>query len=276
LNDGKFIPPQAHTFKLIFLAPKYETLEGLGVSRSKFARTRGWEQRKLPIVRLQRLSLNDYPGRLCAKAVIPGCNFRCPYCNKRELIFDYLSMDRVPERDVLDHLYRVKGYLTGLCIGGGEPTLHYGLLQFAYKVKSLGYKVKLDTNGTRPRRLRKMMEEGVLDYVAMDIKAPLDRYPEVVRYKVDVKAIEESIKLLRKGGIDHEFSTTVVPGIIEAKDIEEIARTLIGSKRFVIQQLKFGVNSCPEYSEIKPYTKSELEGFRQLVLPYFADCKIKY
>jgi len=246
------------------------------VSRSKLERKIRREQRKLPIVRLQRLSLTDYPGRLCAKVVIPGCNFRCPYCKNSELIFDYLSMEKVPERDVLDHLYRVKGYLTGLCIGGGEPTLHYGLLQFAYKVKSLGYKVKLDTNGTRPRRLRKMMEEGVLDYIAMNIKAPLDRYPDVVRYKVDVKAIGESIRLLRKGGIDYEFNTTVVPGIIGVKDIEEIARTLIGSKRFVIQQLKSEVNSCPGYSKIKPYTKNELEGFRKLVLPYFADCKIKY
>lgn len=246
------------------------------MSRSELEQKRGWARRGLPIVRLQRLSLNDYPGRLCAKAVVPGCNFRCPYCNNRELIFDYLGMNRVPERDVLDHLYRVKGYLTGLCIGGGEPTLHYGLLQFAYKVKSLGYQVKLDTNGTRPRRLRKMMEEGVLDYVAMDIKAPLDRYPQVVRYKVDIEAVEESIKLLRKGGIDHEFITTVVPGIIEARDIEEIARLLIGSKRFVIRQFRPGETLCPEYSDIEPYTRNELEGFRQLVLPFFADCRIRY
>ena len=230
----------------------------------------------LPIVILQRLSLRDYPGRLCAKVVVPGCNFRCRYCDNREIIFDYLEKEWIHERDVLNHLYRVKGYLTGLCIGGGEPTLHNGILLFASKVKSLGYKVKLDTNGTRPRRIRKMMEEKVLDYIAMDIKAPLDRYPQVVNHKVDIKAVEESIKLLRRGGIDYEFRTTVIPGIIEARDLEEIAKLLVGSKRYVIQQFRPEKNLYPEYSEIELYSRSELEGFRALVSPYFADCRIMY
>jgi pyruvate formate lyase activating enzyme len=233
-----------------------------------------WVRQYLPIVRLQRLSLKNYPGRLCATITVPGCNFRCKFCEERKLIFEFQELYKIPERDILDHLYRVKGYLTGFCIGGGEPTLHNGLLKFAYKVKSLGYKIKLDTNGTRPRRIRKMIEEKVLDYISMDIKAPLNRYSEVVRYKVDINAIKESIKLLRRGGIDYEFTTTVNPDIIEAHDLEEIAMLLVGSKRFIIKQIRSGKTHCPGYSEPEFYSKKELEGFKDLVSTYISDCRI--
>ena len=235
----------------------------------------GRMRQRLPILRLQKLSLVDYPGRLCAKAIIPGCNFRCPHCTNADLVLDYLGTEMLPERDVLDHLYRVKGYLSGLCLGGGEPTLHNGILSFMYRVKSLGYKLKLDTNGTRPKRLNKLMEEKVVDYVTLDLKAPLERYAEVVRYKVDLKAVKQSIKLLRRGGVDHEFRTTVVPGLIEGEDLEKIAQLLVGSKRFVIQQFRPGKTMCPEYEEVKPYSVNELREFRDRIAPYFAECKIR-
>lgn len=233
------------------------------------------QRQRLPIVRLQRLSLVDYPGRLCAKAIIPGCNFRCPYCTNVDLIQDFIGMELLSEREVLDHLYRVKGYLTGLCLGGGEPTLHNGLLSFMYRVKSLGYLLKVDTNGTRPKRLMKLMEERVVDCVTLDLKAPLERYPEVVRYKVDMEAVEQSIRLLRRGGVDHEFRTTVVPGLIGGKDLEELAQLLVGSKRFVIQQFRPGRTMCPEYGDVKPFSLNELREFRDRIAPYFAECKIK-
>jgi pyruvate formate lyase activating enzyme len=224
-----------NTFKPGF-PPQYESPGKEGDEMSLGIDRRRWSW--MPIVGYQRLSLKDYPGRLCAKAVIPGCNFRCPYCTRRDLIFDFLGMDWVTFNDILGHLYRVRGYITGFCIGGGEPTIHNGLLEFAFKVKSVGYRIKLDTNGTRPRRINKLMEEKVLDYVAMDIKAPLDRYGEVIQKKVDLEAVEESIRLLRRGSVDYEFGTTVVPGLVEARDLQEIAQTLVGSRRFVIRQFK--------------------------------------
>jgi len=184
-------------------------------------------------------------------------------------------MALIPEGEVLKHLYRVRGFLNGLCLGGGEPTLHNGLYTFAYKVKSLGYLVKVDTNGSRPRRLRKLMEEGVVDYVAMDVKAPLDRYPEVVRFKVDMDAVGQSIKLLRRGNVDYEFRTTVVPGLLDGEDLEEIAKTLTGSKRFVIQQFRPGRTLCPEYRDVKPYSETELREFRDMMAPYFAECRLR-
>lgn len=184
-------------------------------------------------------------------------------------------MEVIPEPEVLEFLHERRGFLDGLCVGGGEPTLHRGLLQFLYKVKSLGLLTKLDTNGSRPRFLRKLMEEGAVDYVAMDVKAPLRRYADVVRFKVDVEAVKQSMRLLRRGGVDHEFRTTVVPGLLDGGDIEEIAQTLIGSKRYVIQQFKPGRTLCPEFADVKPYSASELEGFLERVAPYFGECTIR-
>lgn len=235
----------------------------------------GRARRQLPILRLQRLSLRDYPGKLCAKAVTPGCNFRCPFCADMKLLRHHRDSELVPEKEVLDHLYRVRGFLDGLCLGGGEPTLHNGLLSFAYRVKSIGYLVKLDTNGTRPKRLRKLMEERVVDYVSLDVKAPLRRYPEVVRSRVDIDAIVESISLLRRGNVDHEFHTTVVPGLLDGDDLEEIAQTLAGSKRFVLQQYRPGVEPCPGFEDAKPYSVGELRGLRDRVAPYFGDCRLR-
>ena len=187
-----------------------------------FRREQRRARQQFPIVRLQKLSLHDYPGKLCAKAIVPGCNFRCPYCNEADIVLNHQGMALKPEAEVLNHLYKVRGFLNGLCLGGGEPTLHSGLPAFAYKVKSLGYLVKVDTNGSRPRSLQKLMENRVVDYVAMDVKAPLDRYPVIVRFKVDMDAVEQSIKLLRRGNIDYEFRTTVVPGLLDAEDLMEL------------------------------------------------------
>ncbi|UCH58070.1 MAG: anaerobic ribonucleoside-triphosphate reductase activating protein [Candidatus Bathyarchaeota archaeon] len=238
-------------------------------------RRHGRERQPLPIARYQRLSLRDYPGRLCAKAVVPGCNFRCPYCTKTDLVLDHQRIEPILEREVLDHLYRVRGYLDGLCVGGGEPTLHNGLLLFLYKVKALGYRVKLDTNGSRPKRLRKLMGEKVVDYVSLDIKAPLDRYHEVVRAKVDVDAVWESVRLLRRGHVDYEFRATAVPRLIDSRDLEEIAQTLVGSKRFVIQQYRPGKSLCTEFEGVEPYSEAKLEEFKVKVEPYFPECEIR-
>lgn len=224
---------------------------------------------------LQRLSLIDYPGKLCATAFTAGCNFRCPYCYNVDIVLNHQGMETMPEGEVLNFLYQRKGFLDGLCVGGGEPTLHNELYTFLYKVKSVGYLVKLDTNGSKPKRLNKLMEERVVDYVAMDVKAPLRRYPEVVRYKVDIEAVAKSIKLLRRGSVDHEFRTTVVPGLLDGDDIEEIAQTLAGSKRYVIQQFRPGRTLCPEFGEVKPYSENELRQFRDRVAPYFAECKLR-
>jgi pyruvate formate lyase activating enzyme len=119
------------------------------------------------------------------------------------------------------------------------------------------------------------MEERVLDYIAMDIKAPLDRYEEVIQNKVNINDVEKSIRLLRRGKVDYEFGTTVVPGLVEARDLEEIARSLIGSRRFVIRQFRPGGCLDPEYDSIRPFSNEELEKMRDLISPYFAEVRIE-
>ena len=192
-----------------------------------------------------------------------------------DIVLHHQRLPKIPEREVLDLLHERRGFLDGLCVGGGEPTLHRALPEFLFKVKSLNISVKLDTNGSRPRMLRKLMDERLVDYVAMDVKAPLRRYPEVVRFKVDIDDVRRSIKLLRRGSVDHEFRTTVVPGLLDGDDIEEIAHVLSGSKRYVLQQFKPGRTLCQEYAEVEPYREVELNAFREKVAPYFGECKLR-
>ena len=192
-----------------------------------------------------------------------------------DIVLHHQRLPKMPEREVLDLLHERRGFLDGLCVGGGEPTLHRALPDFLYKVKSLNISVKLDTNGSRPRMLRKLMDEKLVDYVAMDVKAPLRRYHDVVRFKVNIDDVRRSIKLLRRGSIDHEFRTTVVPGLLDGDDLEEIAHALSGSKRYVLQQFKPGRTLCQEYAEVEPYGEVELRAFREKVAPYFGECKLR-
>ncbi len=224
---------------------------------------------------LHKLSLIDYPGKLCATVFTAGCNFRCAYCYNIAMVVDHQFMPLISEEEVISLLMERRGFLDGLCLGGGEPTLHLRLPGFLRRVKGLKFSVKLDTNGSRPRMLGKLIEDGLVDYVAMDVKAPLQRYADVVRFKVDVEAVKQSIRLLRRSNIDYEFRTTVVPGLLNGDDLEEIAKTLVGSKRYVIQQFKPGKTLCPEFSEVKPYGEDELESFRARVAPYFGEAKLR-
>ncbi|MEM4726878.1 MAG: anaerobic ribonucleoside-triphosphate reductase activating protein [Candidatus Bathyarchaeia archaeon] len=232
-------------------------------------------KRRLPIIGLQRLSLVDYPGRLCTTIFTAGCNFRCPYCFNVEIVLEPNKLENIPEEEVLNLLKERRGFIDGVCIGGGEPTIHGALPTFIRRVKLLGLEVKLDTNGSRPRMLRRLMEDELLDYVAMDVKAPLNRYQEVVGAKLDAEAVKESIRILRRGRVDHEFRTTVVPGILAEEDILEIARTLAGSKRYVIQQFRPGKTLSPKLRGVEPYPEDLLMELRDKVAPYFSECKLR-
>lgn len=231
--------------------------------------------RRLPIVGLQRLSLVDYPGRPCTTIFTAGCNFRCPYCFNVEIVLEPNKLENISEEEVLNLLKERRGFIDGVCIGGGEPTIHRALPAFIRRVKLLGLKVKLDTNGSRPGMLRRLMENGLLDYVAMDVKAPLNRYQEVVGAKVDVEAIKESIRILRRGRVDHEFRTTVVPELISEEDVKEIARTLTGSKRYVLQQFKPGKTLNPKLRDVEPHPEEVLVSLRDMVAPYLSECKLR-
>ena len=178
-------------------------------------------------------SLIDYPGHIACTIFTSGCNYNCWYCHNNKLITQVEN--KVDETDLLDKLKQRKDFLDGLVICGGEPTLQEDLEQFIVKVRALGYKVKLDTNGTNPQVIKSLLGKNLLDYVAMDIKAPFDKYESVLGGKVDISKIKSSIELLKGCGVDYEFRTTFSPDL-SLDDIREIAKSIKGSSRYFIQQ----------------------------------------
>lgn len=184
----------------------------------------------------QKTTLLDYPEHVAAVIFTGGCNFRCPFCQNGGLVLDPGEYPLIPREEVLAYLEKRKGVLEGVCLTGGEPTLQKDLKEFIRSLKALGYLVKLDTNGYRPQIVRELLGEGLLDYVAMDIKAPLEKYPLAAGWKeMDVKKIRESIRLLMDGEVPYEFRTTVVKGIHDKEDFEQIGRLLQGCRAYYLQ-----------------------------------------
>ncbi|HET6488517.1 MAG TPA: anaerobic ribonucleoside-triphosphate reductase activating protein [Syntrophales bacterium] len=184
----------------------------------------------------QKVSLIDYPGRISAVVFTQGCNFRCPFCHNPELVDPERFADLIPEKEILSFLEKRRGRLDAVVITGGEPTMQPELIPFILHLKAMGYLIKLDTNGTRPDLLAEMLDEKLLDYVAMDIKAPLERYEAVTMTKTDHDRIRRSITLIMGSGTDYEFRTTAVKSLLAPEDLEEIGRLIPGAKRFVLQK----------------------------------------
>ena len=182
----------------------------------------------------QKVTLLDFPGRVACTVFLGGCNLRCPFCHNAGLVRTPMAeADAYPS--LMDYLNKRKGVLEGVCITGGEPLLHPDLPDLLHTVKSLGYAVKLDTNGSLPKQLSKALDTGCVDYVAMDIKHAPDLYPKATGCDLDFAAFEESISLLRASGIPYEFRTTAVKGIHEIKGFEAIAAYL-GDEAYFIQK----------------------------------------
>jgi pyruvate formate lyase activating enzyme len=185
------------------------------------------------------LSLSDHEGHVAAVVFVPGCNFRCPFCHNPDLVLPERAAGRlrVPVDEVLDELRDRRDFLDSVVVSGGEPTLQPDLQEFLAAVRAMGLGVKLDTNGSRPDVLRDLFERKLVDYVAMDIKAPSARYSEFAGVPVDLVRIEESIRLIRSSAPDYEFRTTVAPGLA-AEDLRTIADWILGAKRYVLQPFR--------------------------------------
>jgi len=191
---------------------------------------------------LQKTTLLDYPGHVAATIFTGGCNFRCPFCHNGDLVLNPGGTPQIPMEEIMAFLQKRQGILDGVCITGGEPTLQLDLEDFIRGVRGLGYLVKLDTNGYRPEVLERLLEEGLLDYVAMDVKASKDNYARAVgldcmNSKSDfvIEKIERSVELLQNSSIDYEFRTTVVKGLHTIEEFEEIGRWLAGCKAYYLQ-----------------------------------------
>jgi pyruvate formate lyase activating enzyme len=221
----------------------------------------------------QKLSLIDYPDKLCATIFVGNCNFRCGYCYNKDLVLHADQLSTITENWVLDFLESRKTFLDGLCIGGGEPTLHDDLPNFLIQVKKLGYAIKLDTNGSNSTMLQQLISRHLIDYCAMDIKAPLQKYAQVTSVPVNIASIKRSIKILKKGDIDYEFRTTVTPDILTLEDITELVSDLQTAKRYVIQQ--FVPGHTLDNTLQRQYSAETLEALQIQFAPFFQECLLR-
>jgi pyruvate formate lyase activating enzyme len=184
---------------------------------------------------LLRNSWIDFPGLVSCVVFTPGCNFRCPYCHNPHLVTGPLPEGVPDENEVLAFLDRRRGLLDGVVVSGGEPTLRKGLVSFCTKVKALGFKVKLDTNGSGPDSVAALLSRGLVDYVAMDIKSDLPGYPALAGPGFDPGALERSIGLIMDRAPDYEFRTTCVRPFVDREIVARIAGMIRGARRYILQ-----------------------------------------
>ena len=223
---------------------------------------------------LQKFSLIDYPGELAALVFTVGCNFRCPYCHNPELV--YGTARKIDESYVLSFLKRRVGKLTGVSVTGGEPTLHGAqLVNFVEKVRSMGFKVKLDTNGSNPELIKHMIGQKLLNYIAMDIKAPLNKYRSLTKSNIEEKQIEKSIEIIMNSNIEYEFRTTVVKGLLTQKDIENILKIIEGARLYCIQNFSKTKTLDTHYLNRESFGKNELSELKKLCDRYVKQCVIR-
>ena len=259
---------------------------------------------------LQKTTLIDYPGKIACTVFLSGCNFRCPWCYSSELVLPekIKKQPKISEKDFFKFLKERKGLLEGCILCGGEPTINEDLPDFIKKIKKFGYLVKLDTNGSNPEMLKDLISKKLIDYVAMDIKAPTenqkstrssdwvarldnrakfkDKYEQAAGVKINLENIKKSIEVIKNSGIDYEFRMTVVPGIHTKEDILQIAREISPAKKFYLQNFNISKPLLgPSFSryarsreagqELKPYREEYLLEIKKEISPFFKFCEIR-
>lgn len=218
------------------------------------------------IAGFQKCSLIDYPKKICAIVFTQGCNFRCPYCHNPELTNRRVYRELIPEKDILAFLEKRQAVLEGVEISGGEPLLHKDLPRFVRIIKQIGYAVKLDTNGSYPKELKKIIDNRLVDYIAMDIKAPLEKYNFVAGVDVDVKSVERSIRIIMRCGLDYQFRTTVVKALLNIEDLKRICELIKGARSYVLQAFKVSSKIMEEsLLDKEQYSDEEIQRFQDMV-----------
>jgi len=222
----------------------------------------------IPIKGFLETSFVDWGDKITSLIFLPGCNFRCPYCHNPELVLDPNSLQSMELDAILEHLKKYKGWIEGICITGGEPTIHKALPDMIrYIREKSGLMIKLDTNGTNPEMLRVLIDEKLIDAVSMDVKAPLDdiRYCRAAGAVVAVGDIKKSIDILRNSGLVVEFRTTVHPKFFAKKDVSELAEQLKGVARFTLQNFnKLAETVDPALHGTEPFTEGEFEELQKI------------
>lgn len=226
------------------------------------------------ILGLQKLSLLDFPGKVAATVFTGGCDLRCPFCHNALLVTRLAETPEIPEQEVLDFLASRRGLLDGVVLTGGEPLLQPDAADFLRQVRELGFAVKLDTNGCHPDALADILDRRLADYVAMDIKNSLEKYPWTVGVPgFDTAPVERSARLLMEGPADYEFRTTLVRPFHEVGDMETIGRWLRGARRYYLQA--FVDSGDLVGGGCAPFTPEEMEGFLQAARPFFQSAALR-
>ena len=230
---------------------------------------------------LQKLTLIDYPGKLAATVFLCGCDFRCPWCYNSELVLfhpvrkNFSNGAGISEKELLKFLKERKKLIDGVVLCGGEPVISKGLTPFIKKIKKMGFLIKLDTNGSDPKILKKLIDEKLIDYVAMDLKGPKERYSEFSGRKVDVKKIQKSIDILKENKVDYEFRSTIVPSLHTKEDVIEMAKWIRGAKRYYLQNFRPEKTIDPKFEKIKTYSQEYLLEIQKAIAPFFEVCQVR-
>lgn len=219
------------------------------------------------ILGLQKTTLLDYPGKVASTIFTGGCNFKCPYCHNRDLVMPPADVLAYSKDEIFDHLNKKKKILDGVCITGGEPTLHKDLPDFISEIKDLGLLVKLDTNGTNPQMLKSLVNNSLLDYVAMDIKHSKAKYNSIANMiKFDLSAIEESVSFLKENSVEYEFRTTIMKECHTEDDIIEIGKWISGASAYYLQSYRESEQVInPIFS---PHSPETLKHFVEILKPF--------
>lgn len=220
---------------------------------------------------LQKLSLVDFDGHISATIFTSGCNFACPFCHNAGLVES--TEPDISKNEILEYLEKRKNILDSVCITGGEPTLHNDLPEFIKSIKNLGYIIKLDSNGTNPEMLKYLVENKLIDYIAMDIKNSKDNYNLTIAKNMSLEKIEKSVDYIMKSGIDYEFRTTLVLGYHTEKSIKEIGKWIRGAKKYYLQKFVDSGN-CLQ-SNLEAINKEDAILFKNILEKYIANVNLR-
>jgi len=239
---------------------------------------------------LQKFSVLDYPGYLSAIVFTQGCNFRCQFCYNPMLVWpnqvgkskyardieQQKDHPKITEDDLFVFLHSRIGKLDAIVITGGEPCLQKDLPKFIAKIKKLGFLVKLDTNGSYPETLTKLIKEKLIDYIAMDLKAPAEKYEIVTEARLDFDKIKKSVKIIMQSGLPHEFRTTVVPGLLDKNDIAEMGKIIEGARAWYLQGFKSAVDLINQDLKGKvPYNTRQMQEMAEVGKKYVKKCEVR-
>lgn len=223
---------------------------------------------------LEKFSLIDYPGAISAIIFTVGCNFRCPFCHNPALVEETIDTN-ISKKEILNFLKKRIGALDAVTITGGEPTMHSDLIPFIKSIKKLGFKIKLDSNGTNPEVLRKVLKENLVDYLAMDIKSTPEKYMATVGRPVNLEKIKESIQIIMSSGIPYEFRTTVVKALIPENDFHEIGKMIRGAERYFLQKFIPSNILNPQFLKKTTYSDDEFKSIKTIMEQYVKECSIR-